>query len=103
MVETKAQLALLAYFAERGGLNQARLAAALGCRQPSVSAWARGHSRPESHHREAIERLTGIPQRDWMTASERAVADGVATDDSGPQRAVTADAAAAIERKATGT
>lgn len=53
--------------------SQAALARTIGVTQPSVSAWLAGPSRPESHHREALELLTGIPADDWKTESERAV------------------------------
>ena len=51
--------------------SQASLARAVGVSQPSVSAWLTGPSRPESHHREVLEALTGIPADDWKTARER--------------------------------
>lgn len=60
----------------RRSMTQSELARRLGVSQPSVSEWVRMRSRPESHFRAAIERELGIPQADWMTAEERAIATG---------------------------
>lgn len=53
--------------------SQSTLARTLGVSQPSVSAWLAGTSRPEAHHREALELLTGIPADAWKTDVERAL------------------------------
>jgi transcriptional regulator with XRE-family HTH domain len=53
------------------GRTQAAIARALRVSQPTVYAWVRGNSRPESHLREALEVLTGIAKADWEFASER--------------------------------
>lgn len=51
--------------------SQRVLADTLGLKQPSVSAWLRGESRPEDHLREAIEILTGIPRDSWRRPTEQ--------------------------------
>lgn len=53
--------------------SQSSLARLLSVSQPSVSAWLAGPNRPEAHHREALEALTGIPADDWKTSHERAL------------------------------
>lgn len=57
-------------------MSQSDLAKSLGVKQPSVSEWVRMNTRPESHLRKAIERLLGIPENDWMTDAELAIANG---------------------------
>ena len=56
------------------GRSQTELARLLAISQPSVSQWLRGTSRPEHHHRIALERIAGIPVTDWLTRKERRVA-----------------------------
>ncbi len=53
------------------------IAKALGVRQPSVSGWLLGNSRPEAHLRLALELLTGgfVVAVDWMTSRERRLAE----------------------------
>jgi transcriptional regulator with XRE-family HTH domain len=79
MIETKAQAQLVAKV-EASEFTQSWLALETGVRQPSVSAWVRGHSRPDPHLRPALERLIGIPADDWMTDEEYAIAYGHARD-----------------------
>lgn len=59
------------------GRSQTELAKLLGVSQPSVSAWLRGESRPEDHHREAIEIITGIPRGLWRRDAEQSVVERV--------------------------
>lgn len=71
--------------------SQAVVARALGVSGPAVSAWIRGVSRPEQHHRLMLERLTGIAPEAWLTAREvkvleeslRRIADMPATGTEG--------------------
>ena len=70
MIYTNARKALKA-FLSAGSLSQSSLAARLGIAQPSVSAWLAGTTRPQAHYREAIERIAGVPARDWQTDDER--------------------------------
>lgn len=53
-----------------GTMSQKALADLFSIKQSSVSLWASGRSRPEPHHRAALEVLWGIPQDTWMTAEE---------------------------------
>lgn len=52
--------------------SQTAVAHALGLKQPSVSAWLTGVSRPESFLRGAIQELTGIEEGLWELKEERA-------------------------------
>lgn len=61
------------------GRSQSWLARLLEIRQPAVSQWVRGNSRPEPHFRLALQRLLGIPAESWMTAKERKIA-GIDTE-----------------------
>ena len=74
MIYTTARKALKAFLAA-GSLSQSSLAARLGIAQPSVSAWLAGTTRPQAHYREAIERIAGVPAKDWQTDDERARVD----------------------------
>lgn len=51
--------------------SQTTIAKLLGISQPSVSAWLRGRSRPDSLQRELLELHMGIPSEDWYTDGER--------------------------------
>jgi transcriptional regulator with XRE-family HTH domain len=55
--------------------SQTDLAKTLGVSQPSVSAWLRGDSRPEDHHREALEIITAIPRGLWRRDAEQDVVE----------------------------
>lgn len=44
--------------------------------QQAVSSWKKGSSRPETHFRDALERVYGIPRDSWLTAGELAIARG---------------------------
>ena len=70
MIYTTARKALRAYL-DAESVSQSALAARLGVAQPSVSAWLAGITRPQAHYREAIERIAGVPARDWQTDDER--------------------------------
>jgi transcriptional regulator with XRE-family HTH domain len=74
MVETRGQSALTRYLAEN---TQTSVAKTLAVEQSTVSLWKRGLTRPEPHHRRALELLTGIPEADWETDDERAVVERV--------------------------
>jgi transcriptional regulator with XRE-family HTH domain len=63
---------LLAAWLKGAGRSQTALAHLLRINQAMISAWASGSCRPEAHHREALEHLTGIPARAWQTPAERA-------------------------------
>lgn len=83
--------------------TQAKLAVSLDCKQPSVSAWIRGETRPDTHFRQAIERLMGIPMGTWLTDAEVAIATG-APAPSSPALPTAADSSPALdEPDATGT
>jgi len=56
---------------EQQGMSQAALAEKLSISQPSVSAWMRGHTRPDHVLRAAIELLFAIPSDWWRTEEER--------------------------------
>lgn len=58
------------------GTSQGALAAALGIGQQTISAWKRGTCRPEPHHRDALERIAGIPAPSWYSPDELAVSRG---------------------------
>ncbi len=55
-------------------MTQRALAATLGVKSASVSAWKDASARPECHFRQAIEHLLGIPADDWMTDGEFRIA-----------------------------
>lgn len=111
VTRTKASVSL-AKWADTEGNSQGLLARALSISQPSVSQWVRGVSRPESHLREAIELITGIPTADWETKDERALVERVRADveaerapasppQDEPQRGKTARKATAPQPAAT--
>jgi ribosome-binding protein aMBF1 (putative translation factor) len=88
MVNTRGREKLREYLEREDALSQTQLAARLSIKQPSVSAWVAGDSRPESHLRVALEYIAGIPAEDWMTiaeadAIERAKASRVGTGTEG--------------------
>jgi transcriptional regulator with XRE-family HTH domain len=70
MAKTDGARQLLAWL-KKTGKSQRELAELLGIKQPSVSAWCTGSGRPDSVHREALERITGIDRNAWLTAAER--------------------------------
>jgi transcriptional regulator with XRE-family HTH domain len=76
MVNTVAGEALRVALVETRVMSQAELARRIGVSQPTVSDWANAKIRPEAHHRQAVERVLGIPADGWMTDAERAVALG---------------------------
>ena len=55
--------------------SQSKVAITLGVKQPTVSAWTRGTSRPEPHLRDALVELAGIPTAEWDTPEESAQRD----------------------------
>jgi len=57
-------------------LSQNEFARRLGLNTGVVTRWISGLRRPESHLREAIERLLGVKTTDWMTDDEYLVAFG---------------------------
>lgn len=65
---------LLSQYLER--TSQASLAAVLTIGQQTISAWKRGTCRPEPHHRDALERIAGIPAKAWYSPDELAVSCG---------------------------
>lgn len=71
--EIPARTALREWLSADESRSQSWLARTLNVSQPSVSAWLTGASRPEAHHREALEALTGIPADEWKTSDERAL------------------------------
>lgn len=56
-------------YPERG---QTWLADLLGISQAAVWQWLHTGNRPLQQHREALERLAGIPADSWLSAEERA-------------------------------
>lgn len=51
-------------------ISQGYLADRLRISQGSVSLWCRGVSRPEHHHRLALEHVCGIDPMAWLTPAE---------------------------------
>lgn len=58
---------------EQPGRSQQWLAELLDMKQPSISRWVSGESRPPDHVRECLALLLGIPTDDWRTDKERAL------------------------------
>ena len=75
-LETEGRAGLIAYFSLPDAVSQAELARRVGVSGASVSAWKAGTSRPEPHYRQALEREIGLGRETWMTAEERAIAQG---------------------------
>lgn len=90
---------LRAYFDEKRGMNQTQLAQRLRIEQPSVSAWAAGTTRPKPAYRQALEALINIPEKSWMTKSERALVADAQT----PRAAESSDDLTADRPSKTGT
>ena len=82
MVDTNGARALAAALDKKtdGSISQSELARRLSVSQASVSGWVTMRTRPESHHRKAIERELGIPEDDWMTLDERSIATGATSN-----------------------
>lgn len=55
--------------------TEVQVANATGVKQPSVSAWKLGHSKPDRERRDLLELHFGIPSRAWLSAKERREAD----------------------------
>lgn len=83
--------------------SQTTLAERLGVSQPSVSAWLRGDSRPEDHHRESIQLLTGVPRESWRKPAEQAAVERIRFSLSEPAAATVCAAPAARRRHAKRT
>lgn len=58
----------------------ASIADELRVSRQAIGRWVHGTSRPETHHRHALERLFGIAAVDWMTPDERAIAFGTGSE-----------------------
>lgn len=73
MVETASETEGRRLLRERlcEGVTQRWLADLLEIKQSSVSLWVSGKARPEAHYRLALWKLWRIPQRAWLTTSER--------------------------------
>jgi transcriptional regulator with XRE-family HTH domain len=73
-------------------MNQSRLAERLGVSQQAVSSWTKGRALPEPERMAEIERLLGIPMRDWVEPSSVVPADDssgeLGVDDSGEHSAI---------------
>lgn len=67
---------------EEKNLKQADLARALNVTPQSVSGWFRGVTKPDAVCALGIERVTGIPASEWMSAEQRVVAFGEAEPES---------------------
>lgn len=100
-VESEGQRLLIAWIKADPSRSQASVATAVGVTDPAVSAWVKGHSRPEPHLRLVIEVLASIPATAWETEEERrvredkvakirAAANDATAHDSGEHAAVTA-------------
>jgi transcriptional regulator with XRE-family HTH domain len=70
-MNTDGRRALVAWLKADPSRSQTALAEKLGIKQPSVSAWVSGASRPGPELRPDVEALTGIPLGAWDTAKER--------------------------------
>jgi transcriptional regulator with XRE-family HTH domain len=75
MVTTDGCRALIAWLDDTK-TSIAELARRVGVSGAAVSHWLDGSTRPETHHRLALSRLTGIPWRSWFTEDEAAKARG---------------------------
>ncbi len=78
------------------------IAKAIGINQAAIAKWRDGVCRPEPHFREALEHVLGIPQRDWYTEEETAIAKCApsATAKASPRIKAIADGGEAIALKA---
>ncbi len=65
-------------------ISQVAIARKLQLSQNSVSLWTRGLSRPEHHHRLALQNLLTIPADSWLTRDERRIA-GLPEMDPAPE------------------
>ncbi len=65
---------LLAWMAEKDW-KKARLARAMGISATAVNAWRSGKAAPDPVLRGFVRTLTGIPESDWETDTERAMAE----------------------------
>lgn len=83
MAETQGREALRIKMAEQG-LSQQALAEKLGIKQPSVSAWLKGESRPDASQRDGIELILGIPREWWRTKEEQERLERLSPDDTTP-------------------
>lgn len=70
-IETRGLERLRRWLEADASRSQTTLATLLGLKQPSISAWLRGHSRPEALQRQLLELHCGIPSDDWYTDDER--------------------------------
>lgn len=57
-------------------MNQTSLAKELGVSQQAVNSWLKGRALPEPERMAEIERLLGIPMRDWVEPVGEAAASG---------------------------
>ncbi len=73
---TEGRRRLASYLKPVGSVAQATLAATMNIGQQTISAWKRGTCRPEPHHRDALERIAGIPAESWYSPDELAMSRG---------------------------
>ncbi len=73
MTDTRGRTLLRKFLDGKDGHTQSWLAKLLRIGQPSVSLWMRGLSRPEDHHRRALQQIAGIPAESWQTPDEKKV------------------------------
>lgn len=87
MVNTKGREALQGQMATLG-LSQGGLADMVGVKQPSVSAWLSGDSRPDTEQRDILALVLNIPREWWRTEEEQARIDQItAAATTDPQEA----------------
>ena len=86
MVNTKGREALQGHMRALE-LSQGGLADLVGVKQPSVSAWLSGDSRPDTEQRDILALVLSIPREWWRTEEEQARIDQIAVaakpDDTG--------------------
>lgn len=91
MIHTKGRDALRGTMAA-AGLSQQALAEKLGVKQPSVSAWLKGDSRPDAVQRDALEVTLGIPREWWRKPEEQERLERLLLEDTGEHPVVKHDA-----------
>ncbi len=66
-------------------LNQKRLAQEIGVTDQAISNWVCGRARPELEAIEALERVLGIPMRDWIEPAAESETSMVAEEEAHAQ------------------
>lgn len=77
LADTEGRRLLRAWLDADSERTQVMIAKRIGISPPAISQWLDGTSRPESHNRQALNMLTGIPESAWLTNAEREQLEGV--------------------------